>query len=101
MISFWTGFLVTHSDNREGEDFECLKCGYENHADYNAAKNIGLRYLRRNQTGGDEGAPVGVRLNRGMFILNVDGRDAPSNQPLITALEEHSAGTVSLADSRR
>jgi IS605 OrfB family transposase len=38
----------THPDNRDGEGFECLKCGYENHADYNAAKNIGLRYLRRN-----------------------------------------------------
>ena len=72
----------THPDNRDGEDFECLKCGYENHADYNAAKNIGLRYLRRhqnslssdwpenrdaiferNQTGDDGGAPLGVRLN--------------------------------------
>ena len=41
----------THPDNRDGEAFECLKCGYQNHADYNAAKNIGLRYLRRNQTG--------------------------------------------------
>ena len=52
-----------HPDNRDGEGFECLKCGYENHADYNAAKNIGLRYLRRNQTGDGGGAPVGVRLN--------------------------------------
>ncbi|WP_199723137.1 RNA-guided endonuclease TnpB family protein [Halobellus sp. Atlit-38R] len=34
----------THPDNRDGEDFLCLKCGYENHADYNAAKNIGLRH---------------------------------------------------------
>ncbi len=33
----------THPDNRRGEAFECLKCEYENHADYNAAKNIGLR----------------------------------------------------------
>ena len=41
----------THPNNRECEDFDCLNCGYENHADYNAAKNIGLRYLRRNQTG--------------------------------------------------
>jgi putative transposase len=61
----------THPDNRESEAFECQKCGYENHADYNAAKNIGLRYLRRNQTGGDEGAPLGVRLNSG--TLNVNG----------------------------
>ncbi|ERG89397.1 MAG: transposase, partial [halophilic archaeon J07HX5] len=60
----------THPDNRESELFECLKCGYENHADYNASKNIGLRYLRRNQTGGDEGARIGVRLNSGMVTVN-------------------------------
>ena len=60
----------THPDNRESASFECQKCGYENHADYNAAKNIGLRYLRRNQTGGDEGAPLGVRLNSGMVNVN-------------------------------
>jgi IS605 OrfB family transposase len=65
----------THPDNRDGEDFLCLKCGYENHADYNAAKNIGLRYLRRNQTGDGGGAPVGVRLNRGM--LNANGGYEP------------------------
>ena len=66
----------THPDNREGENFACLKCGYENHADYNAAKNIGLRYLRRNQTGSGGGAPVGVRLNSG--TLNVNGEYEPS-----------------------
>jgi putative transposase len=65
----------THPDNRESESFECLKCGYENHADYNAAKNIGLRYLRRNQTGDGGGAPVGVRLNRG--TLNANGEYEP------------------------
>jgi len=64
-----------HPKNCEDEDFECLKCGYENHADYNAAKNIGLRYLRRNQTGSGGGAPVGVRLNSG--TLNVNGEDEP------------------------
>jgi len=65
----------THPDNRDGESFECLKCGYQNHADYNAAKNIGLRYLRRNQTGSGGGAPVGVRLNSGM--VNVNGEYEP------------------------
>ena len=39
----------THDDNRDGEDFACLDCGYQNHADDNAAKNIGLQYLRRPQ----------------------------------------------------
>ena len=65
----------THPDNRGGESFGCQKCGYENHADYNAAKNIGLRYLRRNQTGDDGGASLGVRLNSG--ILNENGEYEP------------------------
>ena len=66
----------THSDNRDDEAFECLKCGYENHADYNAAKNIGLRYLRESQTGSGGGALLGVRLNSGM--LNVNGGYSPA-----------------------
>jgi IS605 OrfB family transposase len=58
----------TAKENRQCQDeFRCQKCGYENHADYNAAKNIGLKYLRRNQTGTDGGAPIGVRLNSGML----------------------------------
>jgi IS605 OrfB family transposase len=65
----------THPDNRDSEGFECLKCGYENHADYNAAKNIGLRYLRRNQTGDGGGASVGIALNSGM--LNANGEYEP------------------------
>jgi IS605 OrfB family transposase len=65
----------THDDNRHGEDFECLDCGYQNHADYNASKNIGLQYLRRRQNADAEGAPVDVRLNRG--TLNVSGEYNP------------------------
>ncbi|PSQ09335.1 transposase [Halobacteriales archaeon QS_5_68_33] len=60
----------THKDNRPSQDtFCCQQCGYENYADYNAAKNIGYRLLR-NQTGGEGGAPVGVRLNTGMLNAN-------------------------------
>jgi putative transposase len=81
----------THPDNRESESFGCLKCGYENHADYNAAKNIGLRYLRRNQTGSGGGAPVGVRLNSG--ILNANGEYEPP--------AEESAGAGVHAESLR
>ncbi len=69
-----------HPDNREGEDFACLKYGYGNHADYNAAKNTGLRYLRRTQTGSSGGAPVGVHLNNG--TLNANGAyDHPADDP--------------------
>jgi len=68
----------THKDNRNGEQFHCQKCGYSVNADYNAAKNIGLRYarkrhnrLRSSPTPGDGDAPVDVRLNGGM--VNGDG----------------------------
>jgi len=70
----------THEDNRphnNGQDeFDCLKCGYDVHADYNAAKNIGLKYLRDQQKSGRGGAPVGVRLNSG--TLNVNGEYSPT-----------------------
>jgi len=33
---------------------------------------------------------------RKSIIVNVDGRDAPDHQPLITTLDEHSVGVVSL-----
>jgi len=81
------GFM--HPDNRESESFACQKCGCENHADYNAAKNIGLRYLRRNQTGGGEGAPLSVRLNSGM--LNVNGEyDSPAEESARTGVHAES-----------
>jgi putative transposase len=34
-------------DNRYGDKFECQRCGKQNHADYNAAKNIAELYLLR------------------------------------------------------
>jgi len=62
----------THPNNRQGEHFECQKCGYEVNADYNAAKNIGLRYarkrthrLRSSPKSGNGDAQVDVRINGG------------------------------------
>ncbi|PSQ07687.1 transposase [Halobacteriales archaeon QS_6_71_20] len=62
----------THDHNRHGKQFECQKCGYEVNADYNAAKNIGLRYarkrihrLRSSPKSGSGDAPVDVRVNGG------------------------------------
>ena len=68
----------THERNRRGEHFHCQKCGYEVNADYNAAKNIGLRYarkqihrLRSSPTSGGGDAQVDVRVNGG--TMNGDG----------------------------
>jgi putative transposase len=62
----------THPDNRRSQDaFCCQNCGYEIHADYNAAKNVGFKLLRSLHTSSDGDAPVGVRLNTG--ALNTSG----------------------------
>ncbi|RLM83558.1 transposase [Halobellus sp. Atlit-38R] len=62
----------THEDNRHGERFKCQKCGYEVNADYNGAKNIGLRYarkrthkLRSSPKSGSGDAEVDLRVNGG------------------------------------
>ena len=62
----------THDGNRHGEHFCCQKCGYEVNADYNAAKNIGVRYarkrthrLRSSPTSGSGDVQVDVRVNGG------------------------------------
>jgi len=62
----------THPNNRNGEQFCCQKCGYEVNADYNGAKNIGLRYarkrihkLRSSPKSGSGDAEVDLRINGG------------------------------------
>ncbi|WP_096389935.1 RNA-guided endonuclease InsQ/TnpB family protein [Halopenitus persicus] len=68
---------TTLRENRQTQErFCCVKCGYEVNADYNAAKNIGLKYLRSAQKSSGGGVPVNVRLNRG--TLNVNGDYEPS-----------------------
>lgn len=39
----------TEKGNRTNGRFKCRECGYELQSDYNASKNIGLRFLRREQ----------------------------------------------------
>jgi len=72
----------THDNNRHREQFWCQKCGYEVNADYNAAKNIGLRYarkrthrLRSSPTSKSGDAPVNVRINGGTL-------NGESHQPI-------------------
>lgn len=62
----------THPDNRDQSSFCCQKCGYEIHADYNAAKNIAIRYakhLHSMHTSSGGGVPVDVPLNSGSLTV--------------------------------
>lgn len=70
---------VAGANRRSQRQFRCSRCGYAVSADYNAAKNIGLRAvderdnpepddereLQSAQTSAAGGAPEGVRLNGG------------------------------------
>ncbi|EMA52214.1 RNA-guided endonuclease InsQ/TnpB family protein [Halococcus salifodinae] len=70
----YTDCGFTHVDNRDGDSFECLKCGYAIDADYNAAKNIAVKYakkLRRSHMPSDGGVSVDIPLNSGS--LTVEG----------------------------
>ncbi|MDZ7702467.1 MAG: transposase [Halobacteriales archaeon] len=63
------GFI--QATNRPTQDrFECQECGYQIHADYNAAKNIGFKLLRRLHKSSNGDAPVGVRMNAGMMTTS-------------------------------
>lgn len=67
----------THPDNRDEKAFRCLKCGYEVHADYNAAKNIATRYVRRGPKSRGGRATSQLALKSG--TLNGNGRYSPAS----------------------
>ncbi|WP_224448279.1 RNA-guided endonuclease InsQ/TnpB family protein [Haloprofundus salilacus] len=73
----------TANENRPTRnDFQCVKCGSEANADYNAAKNIGMRYVRRGQqssrrTGNSQLAlKSGTVTPSGGFTAHPDGFEA-------------------------
>jgi len=66
----------THEDNRDGDEFECLKCGKELHADYNAARNIGWRLIQHWLKSGAGRATSQLALKSG--ALNANGDYTPS-----------------------
>ncbi len=73
----------TASENRTTRDeFCCQKCGSEANADYNAAKIIGMRYVRRGQqssrrTGNSQLAlKSGTVTPSGGFTAHPDGFEA-------------------------
>ncbi len=73
----------TADENRlSRNDFQCVKCRSEANADYNAAKNIGMRYVRRGQqssrrTGNSQLAlKSGTLKPKGGFTAYPDGFEA-------------------------
>jgi putative transposase len=73
----------TADENRlTRNDFRCHRCGSEANADYNAAKNIGMRYVRRGQqssrrTGNSQLAlKSGTVTLSGGFTAHPDGFEA-------------------------
>jgi IS605 OrfB family transposase len=70
---------TTLRENRPSQArFCCQTCGYEAHADYNAAKNIGMKILRAGQTSPRGGATSHLALKSG--TLNVNGGYSPATQ---------------------
>ena len=66
----------THEGNRERDEFECLKCGKELHADYNAARNVGWRLVQHWLKSGAGRANSQVALKSG--TVNANGRFRPT-----------------------
>jgi len=69
----------THEDNRDEKAFACQSCGYEVNADYNAAKNIAVRYcgyIHRGQKSRGGWATSQLALKSG--ALNVNGDYTPT-----------------------
>lgn len=67
----------TARNNRPTQaDFSCRECGYEVHADYNAAKNVGFKHVRSGQK-----RPTG-RANRQLALkqgaLSANGEFSPA-----------------------
>jgi IS605 OrfB family transposase len=81
--------FTADENRRTRNDFRCVKCESEANADYNAAKNIGMRYVRRGQqssrrTGDSQLAlKSGTVTPSGGFTAHPDGFEAKlTDKPL-------------------
>jgi IS605 OrfB family transposase len=60
----------THEGNRDGDEFECLKCGKQLHSDYTAARNVGWRLVQHWLKSGTERATSQLALKSGTVNAN-------------------------------
>lgn len=72
----------TTSGNRNGADFDCVKCGKQLHSDYNAAKNIGFKILRSGQKFSGRKGHGQLALKSGLLNLNGHYQVYPENRGL-------------------
>jgi putative transposase len=68
----------TARNNRTSQaDFCCQRCGYDVHADYNAAKNVGFKHVRSGQKSPTGRATSQLALKQG--ALNANGEFSPAS----------------------
>lgn len=67
----------THEDNRDGDEFECVECGKELHADYNAARNVAWKLVQRWLKSGAGRVDCQVALKSG--TVNGNGDFSPTS----------------------
>jgi putative transposase len=71
----------TARNNRTTQaDFSCKQCGYQGHADYNAAKNIGLKHVRAGQKSPHGRATRQLALKSGTVSANGEFSPASDGQ---------------------
>jgi IS605 OrfB family transposase len=66
----------THEKNRDGDRFQCQKCGKQLHSDYNAARNIAHKFLQNRLKSGSGGATYHLALKSGTMTGN--GEHSPA-----------------------
>ncbi len=86
----------THRRNRDGQQFSCIECQYEQNADYNAAKNIARKFavkLRAGQKSLQGGAFCQYALKSGAMIVNDE--TVTSDTPVSAERELTGKSTIS------
>ncbi len=71
------GFTISANRDPGDRRFKCQRCGYELHDDYNAAKNVGMRYLLAGQKSPSRTGHGQLALKSG--VLKPSGKYFPTH----------------------